>query len=346
MQASNFKPGNGSSDETDIAVGQRIFSTDKQGPMHTDISSIHSSKNLTIAQLVTSSQNTFAYVSCEKAFSSGLIEVREINDAGSVNTIFVLNKSDQFIFLMDGDILAGAKQNRVVNAPIMLAPQSKTHIPASCVARGRWSPSGGEFRVAEYTAPAILRAEKAAQVMMSLGRNKGFASNQGQIWDRVDSLQSHLRVNSPTSNISDIYEKKETDFGEFIAGFPHDPLANGIAVFVGENLTHIDIFNRTDVYLDYFPKMLRGAALDAEATVKKGRNPASAEARFRILDLLDDFEQQEFDERPGVGVGKDRRFHAPGLTGFELVFGDHLIHRAAFRRDVPEKEVRYSCNAG
>lgn len=300
--------------------------------MQVNITGFHAEKNLGIVQLATSGQDSFEYVGCGKALADNLIQVKELDAAGSVNTIFVLNTSGSFVFIMDGDMLAGAKQNRVVNVSMLLAPRSKTQIPVSCVEHGRWSRTSTGFHGTDYAAPTFLRAGKADQVRESLKKKRGFSSNQGEIWGSVEGYQRTHKVNSETSNLSDIFEQKADEFTKSIARFVPDEHANGFAVFFGKTLVSVDIFNRRNVYHDYFPKLLRGAAFEA-ANSKPGKEALTeAEARYRSLELLDLVEQQSFDEEDGVGVGSDRRFDTPSVTGFQLVYDQHLIHLAAFRR--------------
>jgi hypothetical protein len=300
--------------------------------METRGTNFHSEENMSIVQLATSGQDSFDYVACGKAITDKLIEVKELSESGSVNTIFVLNNSDQFVFMMDGDILAGAKQNRVVNVSILLAPRSKTQIPVSCVEQGRWKHTSAAFRGTDYAAPTFLRAGKADQVRESLKKKRGFASDQGDIWGSVADYQRLHQVDSKTSNLSDIFEEKADEFTQLIARFAADKNANGFAVFFGKTLASIDIFNRRKVYQEYFPKLLRGAAFEA-STVKPAKEALTeAEARYRSLEFLDAVEQQHFDEQNGVGVGLDRRFKSLDSMGFQLVYHSHLIHLAAFSR--------------
>jgi hypothetical protein len=298
--------------------------------MHTTVSSFHTQKNLAIVQLATSDQDSFNYVGCGKAFGEKLIQVKELNDAGSVNMIYVMNNSDSFVFIMDGDILAGAKQNRVANTSMLLAPQSKSRIPVSCVEHGRWHSVSTGFSTTTYTAPASLRASKSDHVRGSLRQNRGFSSNQGEIWGRVEEYQSAHKVVSETSNLSDIFDRKEGEFEKFLGGFVPDPAANGMAVFIGNTLAGADIFGRKDVYLEYFPKLLRAAAFDAASTKSARKKLTEPEAKYRTLELLDTVEELQREERPAVGVGLDRRFESPAVTGFELVYDRHLVHLAAF----------------
>jgi len=299
--------------------------------MHTQISTIHRTGSLTVAQLGTPGRDVVEFAGLGKALDKKFIQVKEVDNAGSVNTIIVLNTSDQFVFLMDGDILAGAKQNRVVNTSMLLAPQSKTLVPVSCVEAGRWKHTSSTFGGTAYSAPATLRNDKARHVRQSLEEKRGFASNQGEIWGRVSEFEKVHQMSSATSNLSDIFDGKKSEFDEFIRGFAPDPKANGLAVFFGKSLASVDIFHRTDVYLEYFPKLLRGAAFESGTDTGANNLLEEAEVRYRVLELLDKFEEQEFTERPSVGVGTDRRFETPALAGFEIVYGGHVIHRAAFR---------------
>jgi hypothetical protein len=103
-------------------------------------------------------------------------------------------------------------------------------------------------------------------------------------------------------------------------------------VLLGRRLAGVDIFNRREVYAEYFPKLLREAAFEACAAGKSAGAPAEAEARYRRLELLDHFESEEFEEKPGVGVGTDRRFESAAVTGFELVYDGHIVHIAGFNK--------------
>jgi hypothetical protein len=309
----------------------------KGGDMETRVTGFQTERNLSIVQLATSDQDSFDYVACGEAIRKGLIEVREINEGGSVNTILVLNNSKMFVFMMDGDILAGAKQNRVVNTSILLAPRSETKIPVSCVEHGRWRHTSPTFRETKAAAPFFLRADKARQVKESLKRGAGYSSNQGEIWCTVANYQRFYHVDSATSSLSDVFSAKADEFDQYVKRFAPLSGSNGMAVFFGKHLAGVDVFNRREVFSEYFPKLLQGAAMEA-ASLEASKEPLTeAEARYRTLELLDSIEHQQFQEQPGVGVGVDKRFESPGLNGFELEYSKHLIHLAAFK--APERRT-------
>ncbi len=298
--------------------------------MHTVISSFQALQNLAVVQLSTSDQNTLDYITAEKAMAGNLIQVKELNQSGSVNTIFVINNSEKLVFMMDGDILAGAKQNRVVNTSILLAPHSKTEIPVSCVEAGRWRYSSNSFMATDYKAPSSLRADKDRQIRMSLKTGRGFMADQGQVWDTVAHMQEMHHVRSMTSSLSDVFSEKAKDFEGLLKEFTPAEGANGLAIFIGKHLATVDVFNRRDVFVEYLPKILKGAMLEVNFGGKGGKSVPEAEARYRTLEVFDSLEHREFQERPGVGVGTDMRFESKELSGFELVLDGQLVHFAAF----------------
>src|SRR5262245_49563303 len=68
--------------------------------------------------------NDLIYRTLDEALAAGDLEVTEISEAGSVPTLKVTNKGEELVFLMAGEQLVGAKQNRVLNASIMVPGRS------------------------------------------------------------------------------------------------------------------------------------------------------------------------------------------------------------------------------
>jgi hypothetical protein len=297
--------------------------------MYASILNFHNEGALGIVQLATADQDTFQYISSSGAIKQNLMEVKEVSVAGSVNSILIVNHSSSYVFLMDGDILSGAKQNRVLNTSLLLAPESETVVPVSCVEQGRWRSRSARFSMGEYTAPSFIRAGKARKVKENLDQKRGHMADQHEVWDGVTFFQMASDVHSKTSNLSDVYERKEAELEDFMRAFAADTQANGMGVFIGHDLLSLDIFNRRDIYQEYFGRLLRGVALEAFYLHKPGKPVEQAEAGFKVLDFIDTFDNLEKSSHPGVGVGSEYRFDSGSRTGFELQYQDHLIHLTA-----------------
>ena len=65
--------------------------------------------------------------------------VTEVSEAGSVPFLKVANGADRPLLLLDGEELIGAKQNRILNTTVLVAPHTEVTIPVSCVEQGRWA---------------------------------------------------------------------------------------------------------------------------------------------------------------------------------------------------------------
>lgn len=291
--------------------------------------SFQTNRIVSIVQLVTKQVNSFNYISGSVAIKKGLIEVKEVNDSGSVNNLFVINHSDQYVFFSDGDILSGAKQNRVLNTSILLSPHSKTTIPVSCVEQGRWQHISPKFKSTDYVAPSYMRAKKATSVKDSLKTKRGYYAEQGMIWDDVNKYQKTYNLDSATDNLSHLYDTNQKAFDEFLSKFKINPIANGIAAFINKQLLVVDIFNRNEIYHEYFNKLLRGVAVEAFYLKPQQVPLEEPEAFYKTNTFFDELEKLKYIENPGIGVGREKRFDSKTIGGFELIFNEHLIHLTA-----------------
>src|SRR5579862_4784893 len=102
-------------------------------------------KGITIVPLVAPTAGTFQYSALGEALSGGDLAITEVSNAGSVPELLVVNRANQPVLLIDGEELAGAKQNRVLNTSILLKETSETKIPVSCTEQGRWAYSSNMF---------------------------------------------------------------------------------------------------------------------------------------------------------------------------------------------------------
>ncbi len=284
---------------------------------------------LSVLQFTTNNADTFNYVSLAEAIEKDFIVIKEVNESADVNNLFVTNRSDQFVFMMDGDILQGAKQNRVLNTSVFLPPKAKGIIPVSCVEQGRWSFVSDKFKSSDYVAPSMMRGKKSVRVKKSLENFNSFVSDQGEVWDDVNKYAELHSIHSETSNLSDIYVGKQKTFDDLVGKFKADQTANGVAIFIRKKLLSIDIFNRKDVFLGYFDKLVKGAAFEAINLKSTEEKPTKEEAYFKTISLLDNLDKQEYIIHKGVGVGKEKRYQSDQVSGFELTYEDNLIHLSA-----------------
>ena len=69
--------------------------THKEATMDAQAVSFRTEKGLSIVQILTQGHDSFPYISAASAMKQNMIQVKELNEAGSVNHLLVLNLSKQ-----------------------------------------------------------------------------------------------------------------------------------------------------------------------------------------------------------------------------------------------------------
>ena len=95
------------------------------------VSRKQSSRNLTVIPLLASDHGDPDYLTLEEGLSQGVVIITEISRGGSVPELKLVNKSADKVFVVDGEELMGAKQNRIVNASFLIAAPSDVVPPHS-----------------------------------------------------------------------------------------------------------------------------------------------------------------------------------------------------------------------
>ena len=312
---------------------QQIFSADA-----TTILDLQHQGEISIAQLKHVPINSLEFISVHTAFNQNKIKVEEVSESGNVNELLVSNLCNEYIFIMDGDILQGAKQNRVSNTSIYMAPNKKFFIPVSCVEQGRWNYDSESFSPSDELVNRKIRAEKSRDIYRNKNRKHSrekHQASQSRVWDNVMSCMMETDTSSRTQSYSDINRTKRRDYSKMIEKLKINNLANGLAYFIGGKLTGVEIFNRTDVYQDYFQKLLYAIAMDTEIKLKKRFMKEEwalemQEADTLIKETISDYDnhQNDIDVCDGVCLGKEHRLQTAEEMYYDLSFDEQTIHQS------------------
>lgn len=123
------------------------------------------------------------YLTGPEAFEAGLIEVSEL-DPPEVPSLLVTNLADVPILLVEGEMLVGGDQNRIMNVTVLCPPKSIIIVPVSCVEAGRWGARRAVSASSRH-APGSLRSIKTTTLEPRGGHASDRRSDQGRVWEEV-----------------------------------------------------------------------------------------------------------------------------------------------------------------
>ena len=81
-------------------------------------------ENMQVFPLFSTTNDGPQYAMLKEALEKQVVIITEIHEGGSVPQLKVVNHSEQFVLLLDGEQLMGAEQNRVINTSILLKGKS------------------------------------------------------------------------------------------------------------------------------------------------------------------------------------------------------------------------------
>ena len=254
----------------------------------------------------------------KKGLELGLVEVKECKKS-TVNTIMVTNNAVTPLILIDGEEILGAKQNRIVNSTLLIAPKTTQAISVSCTEHGRWAYKN-EFRQSDYIANFNTRRAKEVAT-------RGHGNSQKAVWDSIACLEVENSFKSPTSAMSESYDNLKIDHDEFLKAFEMVDGQCGVLVIQNGEIKGFEIFYNPQIYREYHEKVLRSYLID-----NRIENTTFTINVDEIKNVIDDANYLEFNKRNSEGIADKFEFENDYSLGNLYAYDGEVIHFSYFNK--------------
>ena len=183
---------------------------------------------------------------------AGLARALELDGGASVTRVHIENKSDQWLLLLDGEGIVGAKQNRMIQKSVIIAPHTCHSVPVNCVEQGRWSYSGKRnFEKADFAISPKMRDVKGEFL-----KTKSDHMVQSAMWEEISLLERKLGTSSATQDLDEIITSRQRVSSYDIRRFVRQNPCNGFLVF-GSGRPFIELFGRADLCEKFITKSIK-----------------------------------------------------------------------------------------
>jgi len=281
--------------------------------------------NLTVFPLSWPKKQKPAYDLLSHAIEQGEATVEEVDEDGEVPNLSVTNSSDRPILIPEGEILVGAKQNRVVNVTVLVAAQSTFKVPVSCVEQGRWRYQSRRFSN-ERCAPPSLRSKKMRAVQATRESQGTADGDQGEVWEDVADCLCSMGVDSETSSLTDGFEAAEEKLREYRDSLKLPKNAAGVVVARGDQVIGMDLFGSRETLSTQWGRLSDAYFFDALRNKRRRKKAAKK--------LVGQFIKQTTacakPRVPALGLGAELEIAGEAFVGGALLYSGQVCHLSAF----------------
>lgn len=279
------------------------------------------------------------HLTMKEALDHGSLVISEVSHAGSVPELKAINKGSLSVLILDGEELAGAKQNRVLNTTILILGKSEVVVPVSCTEHGRWVHQSDHFSDSGIIMASFLRSEKNRSVSESLNSSRSYRSDQAMVWNGIEEMHRTGRTSSRTGAMRDAYEQKSAEISEYVEAFPCHESQCGMLAFIRGHVAGLDIIPCLPAYHSLHRKLLTSYAMETQIRGQGGDRQPSSEQGVAFLKKISSSSESKF---PSVGEGDDYRYAGPNIIGTALVAVERVVHLAFFPTKSVESGERIS----
>jgi hypothetical protein len=167
-----------------------------------------------------------------------------------VNTLMVANTADRPLLLLEGQLLEGGWQNRMVARSVIVAPNDDLAVGVACVEAGRWK---GQRRHADS------RRRAAVRVQASL---RASGDRQTEVWKRVSEYETRYGPNA-TSSFTEHADRAADDVTPLVRGFRPFPGQIGVVVAISGYPVSAELFDSPLTLAEQYQSIVAAAAMDA-----------------------------------------------------------------------------------
>lgn len=177
-----------------------------------------------------------------------LVRIGERAGGPSVGCLSVLNDADIPVLLLEGQLLEGGLQHRMVSRSMLLAPHTEVPLGVVCVEQGRWNGAAGH---------AARGRRASTRVRAGLRED----DPQGEVWRRVAGYDA--RLGAATSSYVEHADRAEARVRALVRGLRPFPGQMGVLIGVAGQPLTAEVFDSPRMLARQFDQIVRAAAIDA-----------------------------------------------------------------------------------
>jgi hypothetical protein len=271
--------------------------------------------------------NGLDYVTLDEALEDKSIEVSESSENGLVPQIKIINRSNRMVFLMAGEQLVGCKQNRVLNASIMVPAHGEMPLPVTCVEGGRWGYKSVAFSSGYTSSHHHLRAMMDMQVTQSYKFAGAPRSDQAAVWGEVSRKLNAMGSHSPSSELQAAYRDHDSKLAEAIKELRAPEGFHGAVFSIAGRISGADLFDKPETLRKLWPKLVRSCVIDCFEASKDSSGSTAMQDVAAWLERGTCAKPTRFSS---PGIGEDIRLEGEDIFGAGLLVEDQPVHVELF----------------
>ena len=268
----------------------------------------------------------------DEAMASKKVRIKEV-DNESVNNLTFINKSEQPVFILAGEVIIGGKQDRIIGANTIIPANTTQTVPVFCVEHRRWDNSSKEFTTAKALAHGRLRGQAS------------FAA-QTDVWDEVARTNDRKKTKNATDTYRQVAQQQsdgslqawQKKVDDAIAKLPAADRAKMIGYVVALNgkVATVDMFQSPTLFKKLEPKLLKSYVTEAvDIVAAKDVKPPTQK---QVYDFIDDAEKAAEEDAYSTRAAKSYK-KSGKLTGKSAV--KMSVDNAAPAADAPSVYQNY-----
>ncbi|MBS9535459.1 hypothetical protein KIH27_17885 [Mycobacterium sp. M1] len=187
----------------------------------------------------------------------GALNVGEHDGGGQVDSLAAVNSGDKPVVLLEGDLLEGGWQTRMIARSTIIGPHQTADIATLCVEQSRWESGGNRNHRA-----------RGRRVSASLRATRDRAYRQGEdpqhvVWHGIAS-RYETSVPTATNSFADHLDRVTREYAE--RPLPAKPLAGqrGVIIGIGGRVLGMELLATPTALAKRWTGILEAARFDAD----------------------------------------------------------------------------------
>jgi hypothetical protein len=250
-----------------------------------------------------------------EAAETGKFKIAEIEEGAEVNTLEVHNNTDKHVVMLAGQMIRGAKQDRIISYDAVIPPGGKFDVDAFCVEAGRWTEVSKHFSYEKEIAPSIVR-----------GTAQG-GKDQGEVWAEVSKVNAARGAVTGTDALTASYDDPEFQadvkkYEKALKDLAKNREVVGVIVVAEGEVKAGDVFGNHDLFVAIWPQLLTSYAMDAALAGELGEVPEPSAIEEYMAQLEEAEREMTFEDemqnRSSLSAGE--------MSAYELEYKGKKMH--------------------